>query len=123
MCVGARMVMNNQGMTIGMLVAFQMFASRLSGPMLSAVGLWQEFQQASIAIKRLGDVMNAPTEPYSLTPAREAGGKGGIEIKGLSFRYGENLPYLYRDLSLTIAPGRCVALMGPSGSGKSTLAK
>ena len=123
LCVGAWMVMNNQGMTIGMLVAFQMFASRLSGPMLRMVGLWQEFQQADIAIKRLGDVMNAPPEPYSVTPAREAAGKGGIEIKNLSFRYGENLPFLYRGLNLTIEPGQCVALMGPSGSGKSTLAK
>ena len=87
------------------------------------VGLWQEFQNASIAVKRIGDVMNAPAEPYSTTPAREGGGKGKLEIKGLSFRYAENLPYLYRDLNLAIDPGRCIALMGPSGSGKSTLAK
>ena len=123
LCVGAWMVMNNKDMTIGMLVAFQMFASRLSGPMLRMVGLWQEFQQASIAVKRLGDVMNAPAEPYALTPARESAGKGRIEIKDLSFRYGENLPYLFRNLSLAIEPGQCVALMGPSGCGKSTLAK
>jgi ATP-binding cassette, subfamily B, bacterial HlyB/CyaB len=123
LCIGAWMVMSNQGMTIGMLVAFQMFAGRLSGPVLRMVGLWQEFQQASIAIKRLGDVMNAPAEPYSVTPAREGAGTGKIEIKDLSFRYGDNLPYLYRNLGITIEPGRCVAVMGPSGCGKSTLAK
>ena len=123
LCLPPLMVMNNQGMTIGMLVAFQMFASRLSGPMLRMAGLWQEFQQASIAVKRLGDVMNAPSEPYSLTPAREAAGRGRIEIKGLSFRYGDNLPYLFQGFNLAIEPGRCMALMGPSGCGKSTLAR
>ena len=123
LCVGAWIVMNSTDMTIGMLVAFQMFAGRLSGPLLRMVGLWQEFQNASIAVKRIGDVMNAPAEPYSMVPAREGGGKCKLEIKGLSFRYAENLPFLYRDLNLTIEPGKCIALMGPSGSGKSTLAK
>jgi ATP-binding cassette, subfamily B, bacterial HlyB/CyaB len=107
----------------GSAITFQTFAGRLSGPLLRMVGLWQEFQTASIAVKRIGDVMNAPTEPYSMVPAREGGGKCKLEIKNLSFRYAENLPYLYRDLNLTIEPGRCIALMGPSGSGKSTLAK
>jgi ATP-binding cassette, subfamily B, bacterial HlyB/CyaB len=123
LCVGAWLVMTTQSVTIGMLVAFQMFASRLSGPMLRMVGLWLEFQQASIAVQRLGDVMNAPAEPYSMLPAREGGGRGRIEIRNLSFRYAENLPYLYHGFSLAVEPGRCMAVMGPSGSGKSTLAK
>jgi subfamily B ATP-binding cassette protein HlyB/CyaB len=123
LCMGAWIVMESKSFTIGMLVAFQMFASRLSQPMLHLVGLWQQFQQADIAVKRLGDIMNAPMEPYSLVPAREAKSAGAIEIRALSFRYGENLPYLYRDLNLTIKPGTCVAIMGASGSGKSTLAK
>jgi ATP-binding cassette, subfamily B, bacterial HlyB/CyaB len=123
LCMGAWLVMTTQDFTIGMLVAFQMFAGRLSQPVLRMVGLWQEFQQASIAVKRLGDVMHAPSEPYSLLPAREGGGHGKLEIRNLSFRYADNLPYLYQNFSMSIAPGKCIALMGPSGSGKSTLAK
>ena len=127
--VGAWIVMNpptdGKGtvFTIGMLVAFQMFAGKLSPPMMRLVGLWQQFQQASLAVARLGDLMNAPAEPYSLTPGRQGVGQGRIEIERIAFRYADDLPYLYENLSLTIAPGRTVALMGPSGSGKSTLAK
>jgi ATP-binding cassette, subfamily B, bacterial HlyB/CyaB len=121
--VGATYVMNGSTFTIGMLVAFQMFASRVSQPMLRMVGLWQQFQQASLSVARLGDIMNAPMEPYSLRPGRVRAGRGVIEIEGLSFRYGESLPMPLKGLDLTIEPGRVVAFMGPSGCGKSTLAK
>jgi subfamily B ATP-binding cassette protein HlyB/CyaB len=123
LCAGAWLVMGNEGFTIGMLVAYQMFASRLSQPMLRLAGLWQEFQQTAIAVKRLGDIMNAPAEPYSVTPTRSATSHGRVEIADLSFRYGESLPYLFEHLNLELKPGACLALMGPSGSGKSTLAK
>ncbi len=123
LCVGAWLVMTTDGFTIGMLVAFQMFASRLAQPVLRMVGLWQQFQQADIAVKRLGDVMDAPTEPYAIQPVRAAGTVGRIDIEGLGFRYGDEHPFLYRNLNLSIAPGTTVALTGPSGSGKSTLTK
>ena len=121
--VGAYTVMNGTDFSIGMLVAFQMFASRVSQPMLRLVGLWQQFQQANLSVQRLGDIMNAPAEPYSVLPSRVREGKGRIEIEDLSFRYAENLPFLYQGFRFSVAPGRVVAIMGPSGSGKSTLAK
>ena len=123
LCVGALMVMRNDGFTIGMLVAFQMFASRMSQPMLRLAGLWQEFQQASIAVRRLGDIMDAPAEPYTLTPARAAEGAGAIEVTGLAFRYSPGHPLLFRGLGLSLRPGRLTVLTGASGSGKSTLAR
>lgn len=121
--VGAILVMRNDGFTIGMLVAFQMFASRMSQPMMRLVGLWQEFQQASLSVRRLGDLMDMPAEPYQLTPARQHSGPARVVFKDLGFRYSEQHPWLYRNLNLELAPGKTTVLMGPSGCGKSTLAK
>jgi subfamily B ATP-binding cassette protein HlyB/CyaB len=120
---GALLVMRNDGFTIGMLVAFQMFASRMSQPMLRLVGLWQEFQQASVAVRRLGDMMNVPTEPYTVVPARSARHAGRIDVVDLSFRYSERHTYIFRNFNLQLRPGQITVLMGPSGSGKSTLSK
>lgn len=121
---GALLVMRNDGFTLGMLVAFQMFAGRMSQPMLRLAGLWQEFQQADIAVKRLGDLMNIPAEPHALVPARAHADAGGrVELSGVSFRYNDKLPYLYRNLDLVLPSGKLTVLMGTSGCGKSTLAK
>lgn len=120
--------------TIGMLVAFQMFASRLSQPLMRLVGLWQQFQQAHIAVRRLGDLMNAPAEPYSLLPmrasqapetasARRTSTMPMIRFESVAFRHADDRPFLYEALDLSIRFGECVAVTGPSGCGKSTLVK
>lgn len=124
LCVGAWLVMHNSNFTIGMLVAFQMFSGRLSQPVMRLVGLWQEFQQADIAVKRLGDVMNAPAEPMTLIPTRANFNQAtNITVDSLGFKYGDDLPWLYQNLTFNIQAGHCVLVMGPSGCGKSTLAK
>jgi len=123
LCAGALLVMRNDGFTIGMLVAFQMFASRMAQPMLRLASLWQEFQQADIAVRRLGDLMDAPVEPHALIPSRAPDGAGEVAISGLSFRYSSAHPYLYRDFSMVLKPGHLTVLTGPSGSGKSTITR
>lgn len=47
--------------------------------------------------------------------------RGGIEVSGVSFRYGPDDPYVLRDLSFRVRPGEYVALVGKSGCGKSTI--
>ena len=109
--------------TIGMLIAFQMFSGKLSQPVMRLVSLWQQFQQASISVKRLADIMDAQTEPYAVTPSREIKREGRVEIIDLAFRYSDDRPFLYQHLNITLKPGVTAVLLGPSGSGKSTLAK
>ena len=123
LCLGAWLVMRGPDFTLGMLVAYQMFAARVSQPMLKLVGLWQQFQQATIAVQRLGDIMDVPMEPSTMTPAREARGGGALEFRNVSFRYAANRAYVLRNFSVSIAAGECVVVMGPSGAGKSTLTK
>ena len=120
---GAYRVMNGTTFTIGMLVAFQMFAARLAQPMLRLVGLWQQFQQARLALARLGDIMQVPAETTTWIPHRPRAQGGAIAIEGLGFRYGADRPFLYEGVNLAIHPGEIVAITGPSGCGKSTLAK
>ncbi|MCC7327417.1 MAG: peptidase domain-containing ABC transporter [Burkholderiales bacterium] len=123
LCLGAWLVMRDPGFTIGMLVAFQMFTARVSQPMLKLVGLWQQFQQAAIAVRRLGDIMDVPTEQWAVASAREPASGGSIAFRGVGFRYGPDRPPVLRDFNLEVAAGECVVIMGPSGVGKSTLAK
>lgn len=123
LCFGAWLVMRGPDFTIGMLVAFQMFAARVAQPMLKLVGLWQQFQQATIAVRRLADIMDVPPEPWTVVSTRDRAGASAIEFRDVSFRYAADRTDVLQGLNLKIAPGECVVVMGPSGSGKSTLGK
>jgi subfamily B ATP-binding cassette protein HlyB/CyaB len=95
----------------------------MSQPLLRIVGLWQQFQQADLAVRRLGDILDMPAEPHALVPSREGQGRGRIELADVSFRYSDHHPWLYRNLDMAFKPGHLSVIMGPSGCGKSTLAK
>ena len=107
--------------TIGALIAFQMLANRVTGPLVKMVGLIHEYQQIALSVKMLGVVMNTPPEP--------AGGgvrnplKGAIEFDKVSFRYRQDLPYVITDFSFQIRSGETIGLVGRSGSGKTTITK
>lgn len=121
--IGAGLVMSGD-MTIGMLIAFNMIAGRISGPILRLVQLWQDFQQAGISLQRLGDVLNAPTEPGH-DPNRTSlpDLKGEIRFDHVTFSYQPDRPPVLRELDLTIRAGEVIGIVGRSGSGKSTLTR
>jgi subfamily B ATP-binding cassette protein HlyB/CyaB len=121
--VGASRVIQGD-LSVGQLIAFNMLAARVSGPILRLVQLWQEFQQAGISVRRLGDILNTPREQGS-SPGGSSlpAPKGRVCFDRVSFRYRPEAPEVIRDLSLELMPGEVVGIVGRSGSGKSTLAK
>ncbi len=109
-------------MSVGQLIAFQMFSSQLSGPILRLVHMWQDFQQARLSLDRLGDIINTPPEVVggALTVEKV---QGGIVSKGVKFRYTAEGPLVLDRVDFEISPGMMVGIVGRSGSGKSTIAK
>lgn len=121
--MGTQMVMNG-AFTVGQLVAFRMLASRVSGPVLRFVQLWQEYQQASLSVKRIGDIFNtAPEQKVDGTKASLPEINGRIEFEKVRFRYRSDAPEAIRDMNFVIKPGTMVGVVGRSGSGKSTISK
>ena len=120
---GAHLVSNN-AITVGQLIAFNMLAGRVSGPILKLVQLWQEFQQAGISIERLGDILNTPREPgFNPNRSRLPALQGAVSFDHVQFRYRVDGPRVLEDVNLHIKPGEIVGIVGRSGSGKSTLTK
>ncbi|MBR1153693.1 type I secretion system permease/ATPase [Bradyrhizobium sp. JYMT SZCCT0428] len=110
-------------MTVGELIAFNMISSQVLQPILRLSQLWQDFQQVQVSVERLGDILNSPVEPIPPNLPTLGPPKGGIELRGVTFRYQPGRPEVIQNLTLNIKPGEVIGIVGPSGSGKSTLTK
>ena len=122
--LGAALILNGQ-FSIGMLMAFQGFMAEFMKP---AMGLMQgstTVLEMRSQMERIDDVMAYPAEQTGKgeSPAHNAKLGGMIEMKNVSFGYSLSAAPLIRDFSMTLHPGKSVAIVGASGCGKSTIAK
>ena len=118
--IGATSVMTHK-MTMGMMLAMNSLATSLFGPLSQLVSSALELQLVKGHMDRIDDVLQTPVEQDRDAVVSPPRLRGGITVKNVSFKYGEQAPLVVQDVSLEIHPGMSVALVGPSGSGKSTL--
>ena len=125
--VGGYFIIAHKGFTVGDLLAFRAYWWRLYGPVQTLARVDDMVQRAGAAGRRIFEVLDAPDElpdPPDATPLGHACGM--MQLKNVSFRYpmaadGREPPMVLEDVSISIEPGRTVALCGPSGAGKSTV--
>ncbi|TVR95570.1 MAG: ATP-binding cassette domain-containing protein [Rhodospirillales bacterium] len=119
--VGAIAIINHQ-MTIGALIAVNILAGRLVGPLTQLVGMWRSYAAFGDAVDRLGRTFAMPSDRQdsSIALARPT---GRIGLETVRYRYSPEARPAIDGVTLTIGPHGVTALVGPNGSGKTTLLK
>ena len=117
--LGSRKIVGGT-MTLGSFVAFQFYLGRMIWPLIALGWVMNLFQRGMASMKRLHDI-------WSVAPDADDGRRidvqpqGDLEIRDLTFAYGENLRPVLQDVNLSVRHGQTVGIVGRTGSGKSTL--
>lgn len=121
MVYGALQVLDGS-LTLGTMLAMNALAMGFLMPLSTLVSTAVQLQLLGSYLDRINDVLETPREQErdQVTRAGRLGGR--VTLEKISFRYSPVAPLVVRDVSVDIAPGSFVALVGSSGAGKSTLA-
>jgi len=106
--------------TLGQMVQFSYYLTRLSGPMIALGWVTSLWQQGRASMNRLDEIFGTtPQVKDSRDPITLTAVRGEIEFRHVTVAF--DGPPVLRDISLVIPAGQTVAIVGPTGSGKSTL--
>ena len=120
---GGRLVLGG-ALSAGTLVQFLLYTVFIAAAVTALTSLFSNYQETVGAARRVFELLETPPAiadpPEPRTLPSPVGGH--VAVEHVSFRYQPALPLALDDVSLAIAPGEVVALVGPSGAGKTTLA-
>jgi ATP-binding cassette subfamily B protein RaxB len=109
--------------TIGMLFAFIAYKTQFTGRAAGLISHGVELKMLALHAERLADIALHRREHDVLPECDLAHLQPSLELRGVSFRYGEGEPWVLHHANLVVRAGECVALTGVSGAGKTTVIK
>ncbi len=118
--IGAMRV-ESKNMSVGELTSFiylftlLIFPLRIIGYVLSSV------PHSASGYKRVREILNEPVALDPQTMILQSSVELGVRLEGITFRFGDELPDVLKNITLEIAAGKTVVVVGATGSGKSTL--
>ncbi|MFF3375131.1 ABC transporter ATP-binding protein [Streptomyces sp. NPDC002680] len=108
-------------LSIGDVQAFIQYSRQFSMPLTQVASMANLVQSGVASAERVFDVLDAEEQQADPVPGvRPEELRGLVSLEHVSFRYDPEKP-LIEDLSLAVAPGQTVAIVGPTGAGKTTL--
>jgi ATP-binding cassette, subfamily B, multidrug efflux pump len=118
---GGSLVLSGQ-LTVGLLAAFLIYVQQFFRPVQLAASVYTVMQSALAGAERIYGILDEPGEPEDLPHASTLGTVlGRVDFEDVSFAYDAGKAVL-RHVTLTVEPGKTVALVGRTGAGKTTLA-
>ena len=107
--------------TLGSIQAFIAYVRQFNQPLGNLASMFNSLQSGAASAERVFAFLDEPEEPPAPSSSLPLKGSGGrVEFRDVSFGYRPGVPVL-EDLSLSVAPGSTVAIVGPTGAGKTTL--
>jgi len=110
-----------RSIAIGDVQAFIQYGRQFSMPITQLSGIANTIQLTIVSAERVFELLDEPEEPPDAAVAQSLPSpRGAVELESVSFRYKEAIPVI-EDLSLSVAPGQTIAIVGHTGAGKTTL--
>jgi ATP-binding cassette subfamily B protein len=113
---------NRDIVTVGTVAAFVLYLNNLFEPVQQLSQLYNLVQQSGAALQKLFELLDTRSSIAERPGAVDLPARGPLQVEHVTFGYGDGAPVLH-DVTLPVASGERVALVGPTGAGKSTLAK
>jgi ATP-binding cassette subfamily B protein len=114
-------LVTRRSIAIGDVQAFIQYGRQFSMPITQLSGIANMIQLTIVSAERVFELLDEPEETPDAETAREiAHPRGAVQFDDVSFRYKAEVP-LIDNMSLDIAPGQMIAIVGPTGAGKTTL--